>query len=87
MRAERILAEAERAKAEAGEFSGAVRGRVVIEALQSLVEIKLPSLLAAFNRRYHEVEVAKKALSETELPAKGSSEHAKRARIRKILAL
>lgn len=58
VRAERLLAEAERARAVAGEFSGAVRGRVVIGALQSLVEIKLPSLLAAFNRRYPEVEIA-----------------------------
>ena len=57
-RAERILAEAELAKAEAGEFSGAARGRVTIGALQSLVEIKLPNLLAAFNRRYPGVEVA-----------------------------
>lgn len=58
LRAERILAEAQRASAEASEFSGVVRGRVVIGALQSLVEVRLPELFAAFGRSYPGVEVA-----------------------------
>jgi DNA-binding transcriptional LysR family regulator len=58
VRAERILAEAGRAKAEAGEFSGLLRGRVMVGALQSLVEVRLPGLLTAFSRLHPGVEVA-----------------------------
>jgi DNA-binding transcriptional LysR family regulator len=58
VRAERVLAEAERVRAEAKEFSDLLRGRVVVGALQSLVEARLPSVLAAFNRTYPGVEVA-----------------------------
>ena len=58
VRAERVLAEAERARAEAREFSGLARGRVVVGALQSLVEVRLPPVLATFNRSYPGVEVA-----------------------------
>ena len=58
VRAERILAEAQHASAEASEFSSVGRGRVVIGALQSLVEVRLPELLAAFERSYPSVEVA-----------------------------
>jgi len=57
-RAERVLAEADRARAEAKEFSEVVKGRVVVGALQSLVEVRLPLLLAAFKRAYPGVEVA-----------------------------
>lgn len=58
IRAERVLAEAERARAEAKEFSDVVRGRVVVGALQSLVEVRLPRMLAAFEREFPSVEVA-----------------------------
>lgn len=56
--AERILAEVEGAKARMQEFSGLVRGRVVVGALQSLVELRLPAILAEFNRLYPRIEVA-----------------------------
>lgn len=58
IRAERVLAEAERARAEATAFSELARGRVVVGALRSLVEVRLPGLLATFNRSYPGVEVA-----------------------------
>ena len=58
VRAERMLAEAESARAEAQEFSGLLRGQVVIGALQSLVAVRLPAILAAFNRLRPGVEVA-----------------------------
>ena len=58
VRAERVLAEAERARAEARGFADLERGRVAVGALQSLVEARLPALLAAFNRSYPGVEVA-----------------------------
>lgn len=58
IRAERILAEAERARAEVGEFSRLLKGRLVIGALQSLVEVRLPGLLADFNRLHPGIEVA-----------------------------
>lgn len=57
-RAERILAEVEDAKAKMQEFSGLVRGRVVVGTLQTLAELRLPSLLTEFNRLYPGVEVA-----------------------------
>lgn len=58
VRAERMLAEAESAKAEAREFSGLFRGRVVIGALQSLVAVRLPAVLATFNGLHPGIEVA-----------------------------
>lgn len=58
VRAERILAEVEDAKARMQEFSGLARGRVVVGTLQSLAELKLPGLLAEFNHLYPGIEVA-----------------------------
>lgn len=57
VRAERILAEVEWARMEMQEYSGLVRGRVVIGALQSLEAFRFPALLARFHTRYPGIEI------------------------------
>lgn len=57
IRAERILAEVERAQMEMQEFAGLTRGRVVIGALQSLKAFRFSSLLARFHVCYPGIEV------------------------------
>ena len=39
-------------------FAGLLRGRVAIGALQSLAELRLPGMLAAFHQRYPGITVA-----------------------------
>lgn len=56
-RAERILAEVERARVEMQEFAGLGRGRVLIGALQSLGVFRFPALLARFHARYPGIEI------------------------------
>lgn len=57
IRAERILAEIEWAQKEMQEYSGLVRGRVVIGALQSLEAFRFPTLLARFHTHYPGIEI------------------------------
>lgn len=57
VRAERILAEVEWARMEMQEYSGLVRGRVVIGALQSLEAFRFPALLATFHKHYPGIEI------------------------------
>lgn len=57
VRAERILAEVERAQMEMQEYTGLARGRVVIGALQSLEAFRFPALLARFHLRYPGIEI------------------------------
>jgi LysR family transcriptional activator of glutamate synthase operon len=57
VRAERILAEVEWARMEMQEYSGLVRGRVVIGALQSLEAFRFPALLSRFHIRYPGIEI------------------------------
>lgn len=57
LRAERILAEVERARVEMQEFAGLGRGRVLIGALQSLGVFRFPALLARFHARYPGIEI------------------------------
>ena len=56
-RAERILAEVERAQREMQEFADLTRGRVVIGALQSLDAFHFSSLLARFHACYPGIEI------------------------------
>lgn len=56
-RAERILAEVERAQMEMQEFAGLTRGRIVIGALQSLEAFRFSSLLSRFHARYPGIEI------------------------------
>lgn len=57
VRAERTLAETERAKEEIQEFSALLKGRVTVGTLHSLVVVWLPEILAAFNRLHPGIEV------------------------------
>jgi LysR family transcriptional regulator, transcription activator of glutamate synthase operon len=56
-RAERILAEVERAQQEMQEFAGLARGRVVIGALQSLDAFHFSALLARFHALHPGIEI------------------------------
>jgi len=68
-RAERLLAEADSARAEMAEFAGLARGRVVIGSLPSLAERQLPALLAAFHALYPGIELFLREETTTELLA------------------
>lgn len=57
VRAERILAEVEWVQMEMQEYSGLIRGRIVIGALQSLEAFRFPALLARFHIRYPGIEI------------------------------
>lgn len=58
IRAERILAEVERAHREMQEFAGLGRGHVSIGALQSLGVFRIPALLARFHARHPGIEIS-----------------------------
>jgi len=68
-RAERILAEVERARADMHAFAGLARGRVTIGALQSVGERFLPRVLAAFHRQYPGIEIVLREESTEQLVA------------------
>lgn len=65
--AERVLAEVEGAKEEVRGFSGEVRGWVTVGALPSVVEARLPALVASFGVRYPEVTVSLREGSTAEM--------------------
>ena len=69
VRAERVLAEADSARAEMADFAGSVRGRVVIGSLPSLAERQLPALLAPFHALHPGIELALREETTTELLA------------------
>lgn len=56
-RARQILADVDRAAAEAREFGSGYRGKVAIGAMQYLAGLELPDLLAEFHDRYPQVEL------------------------------
>jgi LysR family transcriptional regulator, transcription activator of glutamate synthase operon len=56
-RVRRMLEELDVARAELDQLSGSLRGRVVLGAVQSLEPLDLPGCLAAFHRRYPDVEI------------------------------
>ncbi len=68
-RAERLLAEADSARAEMSEFAGLARGRVVVGSLPSLAERQLPVLLAHFHALYPGIELVLREETTTELLA------------------
>jgi len=68
-RAERILAEVERAQADMHAFAGLARGRVTIGALQSVGERFLPPVLAGFHRQYPGLEIVLREESTEQLVA------------------
>ncbi len=57
IRAERILADVERAEEEMRAYAGGVRGRVVIGTLAFIAAFRLPMMLARFHRDYPGVEI------------------------------
>jgi len=57
-RADTLLSDVLALREEMQEFAGLLRGRVVIGALQSLAELRLPGMLAAFHQRYPGITVA-----------------------------
>lgn len=57
-RAERILADLERAAEEMTAYAGGLRGRVVVGTYQSFAEYTLPKLLGRFHALYPGIEIA-----------------------------
>ncbi|WCN36248.1 LysR family transcriptional regulator [Aneurinibacillus uraniidurans] len=55
--AEKTLAEAQRAKDSVKEFTNDPHGKIMIGALESLVQTRLPSLLVAFGKEYPGIKV------------------------------
>ena len=57
MRARRVLAEVEAARAEVDELRGVLRGRIWVGALVPAGELDVPGLLARFSREHPGIEV------------------------------
>ena len=57
VRAERVVAELDSARAEARDYRGLVRGRVVLGTIASLAVLRLPSVLARFRERHPGIEI------------------------------
>lgn len=69
-RAERILADVERAEREMREYATFERGRVVVGTLQSPESLRLPALLSVFHARYPGIEIELREESAEQLRAR-----------------